>query len=51
MRQQSNNRRSNHLIEHNGEVHTVSEWARILNKRPGLLFHWVYAGKDIFRQG
>lgn len=26
---QCNNRSSNHLIEYNGETHTISEWARI----------------------
>lgn len=29
-KQQANNRRNNHNIEYDGEVHTVSEWADIL---------------------
>lgn len=29
MKAQSNNRRNSHLIEYNGEVHTISEWADI----------------------
>ena len=28
---QANNQRSNHLIEYNGEVKTIAEWAEILN--------------------
>ena len=28
-KQQSNNKRTNHLIEINGEIHTISEWAEI----------------------
>lgn len=31
VKQQANNRRSNHLIECNGEIHTVSEWADLLD--------------------
>lgn len=30
VKQQANNRRSNHLVKYNGEMHTVSEWADIL---------------------
>lgn len=26
-KEQSNNRRSNHQVEYNGEIHTISEWA------------------------
>jgi hypothetical protein len=28
-KEQQNNRRSNHLITHNGETHTIAEWNRI----------------------
>lgn len=31
MKEQSNNRRSNHIVQYKGETHTVSEWAEILN--------------------
>lgn len=27
--EQANNRRSNHLVSHNGETHTLSEWSRL----------------------
>lgn len=37
MREQQNNRRNNRRIEYNGEVHTLAEWARILNLNPGTL--------------
>jgi hypothetical protein len=29
--QQANNKRNNHLVEHNGEVKTLSEWAKFFN--------------------
>ena len=29
-KEQNNNKRNNHLIEHNGEKHTLAEWARLL---------------------
>ncbi|MET3349056.1 UNVERIFIED_ORG: hypothetical protein ABID57_000725 [Arthrobacter sp. UYEF1] len=47
--EQANNRRSNRRIAWQGEVHTVSQWANLLNVRPGLLFHRLYAGTDIFK--
>lgn len=28
---QANNTRSNHIIEYNGESHTMAEWSRIMN--------------------
>lgn len=34
---QQNNRNNNHIIEFNGEVHTLSQWARIVNVSPKTL--------------
>lgn len=28
--EQANNRRTNHLLEHDGQTHTISEWAKIV---------------------
>lgn len=39
-KEQSNNRRTNHFIEYDGEKYTISEWANILN-----LPYNVIAGK------
>jgi len=35
---QANNKRNNHLLEYNGETRTISEWAKELNVRPGVIF-------------
>lgn len=35
---QANNKRNNHLLEYNGEIRTISEWAKELNIRPGVIF-------------
>lgn len=44
---QQNNRRNCHYIEYNGETHTVTEWARILNIPIGK-FRWhIQHGKTI----
>ena len=42
---QANNRRSNNIIEYNGESHTLAEWSRILGK-PYKQLH-----KNIFTKG
>lgn len=42
---QNNNRRSNRFITHNGETHTVAEWARI----GGLKYKTFY--NRVFKQG
>lgn len=34
---QQNNRRSNHLIEYDGQTHTIAEWGDILNISPFLI--------------
>lgn len=36
--EQASNKRNNRYIEHNGEVHTLSEWARIANISTRTLF-------------
>lgn len=28
-KEQQNNKRNNHLLEHNGEIHTITEWSEI----------------------
>ena len=43
---QANNRRSNIRIAYNGETHTVTEWARLLNKNPKTIFSRIYSGWD-----
>ena len=43
---QANNRRSNIRIAYNGEPHTVTEWARLLNKNPKTIFSRIYSGWD-----
>lgn len=37
MQEQGNNRANNHRITHNGETHTVAEWARILGIKDGTI--------------
>lgn len=36
-KEQANNKRNNHLIEYNGEKHTISEWSKILELKIGTL--------------
>ena len=46
MKEQSNNRRSNHTVSFNGETHTIAEWAAIKGLEYGTLkarikrYHW-----------
>lgn len=44
---QASNRRSNRIIRYNGEEHTLTQWAQILNLPPKTLFSRVYAGHSI----
>ena len=46
---QQNNRRDNHYITHNGETHTITEWARILKLSENALVHRILRGWDIER--
>lgn len=39
--EQANNTRSNHLLEYNGEKHTISEWSRIKSFPPFLLYNRI----------
>lgn len=44
MREQANNRANNHLLTHNGETHTIAEWARILGVADGTIRARVHRG-------
>ena len=46
-KQQSNNRRDNHIIEFNGESHTVTEWADITGINEATMFNRIKAGWSI----
>lgn len=43
-REQANNTRRNTFYEHNGEVHTISEWSRISGVRPENIIHRIQSG-------
>lgn len=43
---QNNNTKRNIYIEYNGEVHTLSEWSRILNFKYDLIKQRLYRGWD-----
>lgn len=45
--EQQNNRRNNHFVEHNGETHTIAEWARILHKPYTTLHKRIAKGKPL----
>lgn len=45
---QSNNKSNNRLITVNGETHTVSEWAELLNSRPQTIFERLRRGWSEF---
>lgn len=44
---QNNNRRSNHILEYNGESHTIAEWSRITNIPPKTIRYRICAGWSI----
>ena len=43
--QQSNNRRSNTILELNGKIHTLAEWSRIINVKPSTICQRLYVCK------
>lgn len=47
IKEQANNRRSNHLITYNGETHNITQWAEILNISYGALKNRIRNGWDI----
>lgn len=47
MATQASNRSSNRLIEYDGETHTVTEWAKILDINAKTLFNRIYSGWSI----
>ena len=46
-KEQANNRRSNHKVTHNGDTHTIAEWADILGVSRSMLYQRVYAGQGL----
>lgn len=46
---QANNRRSNVILEFNGESHNITEWARILGKNPKTLYSRRQSGDSVER--
>ncbi len=48
-KEQANSRRTNRVIEYNGESHTLTQWAEILHINPKTLFSRIYSGWSIDR--
>ena len=48
-KEQANNKTNNHLVEHQGETHTISEWAGILNMAYNTLLNRINHGWTIER--
>jgi hypothetical protein len=44
MKEQANNRSNNHLLTHNGETHTVAQWAEILGIKDGTIRGRLFRG-------
>lgn len=42
--QQANNKRSSHVLEHQGERHTIAEWERLRGFVPGTLKRRIQSG-------
>ena len=49
IQEQQNNKKNNHILEFNGEQHTISEWAKILNVSRELIKDRILAGWSIER--
>lgn len=46
-KEQQNNRRNNHIVEYNGEKHTLSEWSEIIKINQDVLFARLKLGWSI----
>lgn len=47
IKEQANNRRSNHLITYKGETHNITEWARKNNVEPYIIFSRLRNGWSV----
>lgn len=47
MKEQGNNRRTNHTLTYNGEKKTISEWAEITGLSKGAIWHRIDMGWDV----
>lgn len=47
MKEQQNNKKNNHILEFNGETHTINEWADILNIRREIIKDRLRLGWDV----
>lgn len=47
VKMQTNNQRNNHLIEYDGEIHTISEWADITGIRKSVLYSRIKNGWEV----
>lgn len=45
---QSKNRTTNHLLEYNGEIHTLTDWSKILNCKRSYLYYHLNKGKHFY---
>lgn len=49
MSEQQRHKSSNHVISHNGETHCLTEWAEMLNIKPGTLWARIKKGWTVER--
>lgn len=49
IQEQQNNKKNNHILEFNGEQHSISEWSRILKVDRELIKDRILAGWDVER--